>query len=97
MLTFFGFIKNTLTICQNWTVNAVDKNYCSFFIQAFYRGMVERRRFQHQRASAAIIQERFRAHLLCQRERAKYLEMKKSAVLIQVSNQSTTTANNIPY
>uniref|UniRef100_A0A8C7JAX6 Assembly factor for spindle microtubules n=1 Tax=Oncorhynchus kisutch TaxID=8019 RepID=A0A8C7JAX6_ONCKI len=70
------------------TIQVCTKVIFPLWSDAFYRGMVGRRRFQHQRASAAIIQECFRAHLLCRRERAKYLEMKKSAVLIQVIIQT---------
>uniref|UniRef100_A0AAY5K8C3 Calponin-homology (CH) domain-containing protein n=1 Tax=Esox lucius TaxID=8010 RepID=A0AAY5K8C3_ESOLU len=60
-----------------------SREFFPLFTQSFYRGIVERRRIRHQQTSAAIIQKKFRAHLLCQRERTKYLEMKKSAVCIQ--------------
>uniref|UniRef100_A0A6Q2YII2 Calponin-homology (CH) domain-containing protein n=1 Tax=Esox lucius TaxID=8010 RepID=A0A6Q2YII2_ESOLU len=54
-------------------------------------------KIRHQQTSAAIIQKKFRAHLLCQRERTKYLEMKKSAVCIQCRWRETLKARKERY
>lgn len=46
--------------------------------------MVERREFQGRRESARVIQKHYRAYQLCRRERARFLRLRKSALLIQV-------------
>ncbi|XP_042567840.1 abnormal spindle-like microcephaly-associated protein homolog [Cyprinus carpio] len=52
-------------------------------IQAHYRGLIERRRFQQLKESVLVIQKYYRAFRLCQRERAQFLQLRKSAVVIQ--------------
>uniref|UniRef100_A0A673LJ66 Calmodulin binding transcription activator 2 n=1 Tax=Sinocyclocheilus rhinocerous TaxID=307959 RepID=A0A673LJ66_9TELE len=70
-------------------------------IQATFRGMQVRRQIRREHEAATIIQSHVRKHILklrfqrlrwhyrafrlCQRERAQFLQLQKSAVLIQVS------------
>ncbi|KAI4876255.1 hypothetical protein NFI96_005175 [Prochilodus magdalenae] len=55
-------------------------------IQACYRGMIERRKFQHLKKAVHVVQKRYRAHQLCQRERTRFLKLRRSAILIQERN-----------
>uniref|UniRef100_A0A8C2CDD3 Abnormal spindle microtubule assembly n=1 Tax=Cyprinus carpio TaxID=7962 RepID=A0A8C2CDD3_CYPCA len=67
---------------------ALPQNFFFFFFtlkQAHYRGMIERRRFRHLKESVLVIQKQYRAFRLCQRERAQFLQLQKSAVVIQVT------------
>lgn len=57
--------------------------------------MVERRRFQEQKKSADVLQKHYRAHRLGQRERARFLSWRKSAVLIQVRHLAMVLKLNI--
>lgn len=43
-----------------------------------------RRQFERQKVAATVIQKHYRAHIHSQRERAHFLKMKTSVLLIQV-------------
>lgn len=47
--------------------------------------MVQRKYFQQQKASATKIQEFYRAYTLGRKDQERYMQMRKSAVLIQVN------------
>ncbi|KAG2461745.1 ASPM protein, partial [Polypterus senegalus] len=57
-------------------------------IQAFFRGRMQRTRFLQYKRATEVIQEHYRAYLLQKMEKAKYLRMKESAILIQIIEQN---------
>uniref|UniRef100_A0A9J8D4B1 Assembly factor for spindle microtubules n=1 Tax=Cyprinus carpio carpio TaxID=630221 RepID=A0A9J8D4B1_CYPCA len=76
---------------RNLSVNYGSAKLFFFFFtlkQAHYRGMIERRRFRHLKESVLVIQKQYRAFRLCQRERAQFLQLQKSAVVIQVKEMA---------
>ncbi|XP_057182279.1 abnormal spindle-like microcephaly-associated protein [Triplophysa rosa] len=67
------------------------KRTSAITIQAHYRGMLERRKSQRLKQSVCVIQKHYRAFRLCQKERARFHQLRRSAVVIQRAFQDYQT------
>uniref|UniRef100_A0A2I3NAH1 Abnormal spindle-like microcephaly-associated protein homolog n=1 Tax=Papio anubis TaxID=9555 RepID=A0A2I3NAH1_PAPAN len=78
-----GFIqKQKFQEMKNSTIK-IQRHRAACLIQAHYRGYKERQVFLRQKSAALIIQKYIRAREAGKRERIKYIEFKKSTVILQ--------------
>uniref|UniRef100_A0A2K6K8L1 Abnormal spindle-like microcephaly-associated protein homolog n=1 Tax=Rhinopithecus bieti TaxID=61621 RepID=A0A2K6K8L1_RHIBE len=81
--TWFLNVRASAVIIQRKWRAILSRHRAACLIQAHYRGYKERQVFLRQKSAALIIQKYIRAREAGKRERIKYIEFKKSTVILQ--------------